>query len=466
MTHVQPEEPVTIPAPRRRRAGRSRRRADRRARLLRRPLPDLARARRVGRDEPRPGLLGGLRGAAHRRRRASRGTRCASRSGAATTSWSPRSRRCGRTSSAGTSSDIIARPRRVQRRHDRRQPAALARPGEGRHAHGDRRRRQRRLGPGRQGGGQAGVAAARRHDAGADRRAGRLPLPGRRAHPDGGARHPARGAAGREERIAELERAGYPAYTTTPGWIGYSDEKLVRAVPAGGRRRVHPDQAQGRRRHRRRRPAHGPGQGGGRPGHPDRGRRQPALGRRRGRARRSPRSRPGTRTGSRSRPARTRSSAWPGSASAIAPGQDRGRRARRQPGDLQAAPAGGRGGRADHRRLPGGRGQREPGDPAARREVRRPRLPARGRRGPVRDGPAPGDVRLRRGRGHDGRPRPRVRRSPARALHRPGARHRRPVPGAVRARASPRRSGRSRCATTSSRTVPSGSSWPAPPPAT
>jgi len=33
---------------------------------------------------------------------------------------------------------------------------------------------------------------------------------------------------GREERIGHLERAGYPAYTTTPGWIGYSDEKLVR----------------------------------------------------------------------------------------------------------------------------------------------------------------------------------------------------------------------------------------------
>ena len=33
---------------------------------------------------------------------------------------------------------------------------------------------------------------------------------------------------GRDERIAELERSGYPAYTTTPGWIGYSDEKLVR----------------------------------------------------------------------------------------------------------------------------------------------------------------------------------------------------------------------------------------------
>jgi L-fuconate dehydratase len=32
---------------------------------------------------------------------------------------------------------------------------------------------------------------------------------------------------GRDERIAELERHGYPAYTTTPGWIGYSDERLV-----------------------------------------------------------------------------------------------------------------------------------------------------------------------------------------------------------------------------------------------
>jgi L-fuconate dehydratase len=36
-----------------------------------------------------------------------------------------------------------------------------------------------------------------------------------------------RAQAGRVERIAELERTGHPAYTTTPGWIGYSDEKLV-----------------------------------------------------------------------------------------------------------------------------------------------------------------------------------------------------------------------------------------------
>ena len=36
------------------------------------------------------------------------------------------------------------------------------------------------------------------------------------------------GRIGREERIEALERDGYPAYTTTPGWLGYSDEKLVR----------------------------------------------------------------------------------------------------------------------------------------------------------------------------------------------------------------------------------------------
>jgi L-fuconate dehydratase len=33
---------------------------------------------------------------------------------------------------------------------------------------------------------------------------------------------------GRAERTARLERDGYPAYTTTPGWLGYDDEKLVR----------------------------------------------------------------------------------------------------------------------------------------------------------------------------------------------------------------------------------------------
>jgi L-fuconate dehydratase len=35
-------------------------------------------------------------------------------------------------------------------------------------------------------------------------------------------------APGREERRRWLEEHGYPAYTTTPGWLGYDDEKLVR----------------------------------------------------------------------------------------------------------------------------------------------------------------------------------------------------------------------------------------------
>jgi L-fuconate dehydratase len=32
--------------------------------------------------------------------------------------------------------------------------------------------------------------------------------------------------AGREARIAELEKTGYPAYTTSVGWFGFSDEKI------------------------------------------------------------------------------------------------------------------------------------------------------------------------------------------------------------------------------------------------
>ncbi|HTI21836.1 MAG TPA: enolase C-terminal domain-like protein [Kutzneria sp.] len=44
-------------------------------------------------------------------------------------------------------------------------------------------------------------------------------------------------AAGRGERERRLLAEGYPAYTTTPGWLGYDDEKLARlcreAVAAG-----------------------------------------------------------------------------------------------------------------------------------------------------------------------------------------------------------------------------------------
>ncbi|MFD7014728.1 L-fuconate dehydratase [Streptomyces sp. NPDC059161] len=37
-----------------------------------------------------------------------------------------------------------------------------------------------------------------------------------------------RGEPGRRERTDRLLEHGYPAYTTTPGWLGYSDEKLTR----------------------------------------------------------------------------------------------------------------------------------------------------------------------------------------------------------------------------------------------
>jgi L-fuconate dehydratase len=37
-----------------------------------------------------------------------------------------------------------------------------------------------------------------------------------------------RAEPGRTARRDQLLRSGYPAYTTTPGWLGYSDEKMVR----------------------------------------------------------------------------------------------------------------------------------------------------------------------------------------------------------------------------------------------
>jgi L-fuconate dehydratase len=46
-----------------------------------------------------------------------------------------------------------------------------------------------------------------------------------------------RGNEGRAERTAALERDGYPAYTTAPGWLGYEDDQLaelcVQAVSDG-----------------------------------------------------------------------------------------------------------------------------------------------------------------------------------------------------------------------------------------
>ncbi len=47
--------------------------------------------------------------------------------------------------------------------------------------------------------------------------------------------------AAKADRVRELLTRGYPAYTTSPGWLGYSDEKLARlarAAVAGGFRTI------------------------------------------------------------------------------------------------------------------------------------------------------------------------------------------------------------------------------------
>jgi L-fuconate dehydratase len=74
-----------------------------------------------------------------------------------------------------------------------------------------------------------------------------------------------RAEPGRAERTAHLLRHGYPAYTTTPGWLGYDDEKLVRlskeAVADGFtliKLKVGADPADDRRRLRLAREAVGP----------------------------------------------------------------------------------------------------------------------------------------------------------------------------------------------------------------
>ncbi|MFF9623245.1 enolase C-terminal domain-like protein [Streptomyces griseosporeus] len=72
--------------------------------------------------------------------------------------------------------------------------------------------------------------------------------------------------AGREERRDRLLRRGYPAYTTSPGWLGYDDAKLTRlarqAVADGFRQiklKVGADLADDIRRCRAARAAVGPG---------------------------------------------------------------------------------------------------------------------------------------------------------------------------------------------------------------
>ena len=119
------------------------------------------------------------------------------------------------------------------------QPPALAGSREGRHPPRHVRRAQRGLGPVRPRLGAAPLATGRGHDPGAAGRAGRLPLPDRRADPGPGAGHPAGRRAGQGPSASRSSSAtGYPAYTTSAGWLGYDDEKVRRLLPGGARRWV------------------------------------------------------------------------------------------------------------------------------------------------------------------------------------------------------------------------------------
>ena len=81
----------------------------------------------------------------------------------------------------------------------------------------------------------------------------RLPLHHRRAHAGRGAGDPAaqRADQGRA-RGRDARATAIPAYTTSAGWLGYSDEKLRRAVPRGAGRGLDALQDEGRARPRRR----------------------------------------------------------------------------------------------------------------------------------------------------------------------------------------------------------------------
>lgn len=393
----------------------------------RHPFPDLGTTGRLGRHEPRSRLLGRLRRPAYRcpRPRGRTGERQWRRRG----TWlllhhRARQRGDGRRHrgpaplpGGAPGAPYRGRSRRTAPRTHPRLATALARPGEGRDAHGGRRGRQRRLGPGGQARGQARLGVPRRDDARGARLPRRLPLPQRRPHPRRGAGDPAgrRTGPGRARRTAA--RRGVPGVHHLARLAGLQRRQAGQAGQGGRRRRLHPDQAEGRRQPPGRRPQNGPGPRRRRTRHPDRRRRQPALGRP-GRGRVDDRARavrPALDRGAHQPRRHPRPRRRPGRSA----GQGRHRRTRRQPGRVQAAaPGRGRRLRPD-RRGPGRGRQREPGDPAARREVRRTGLPARGRGRTLRAGAAPLDVRLRGGLRQLGQPRDRVRRPSPRALRRP-----------------------------------------------
>ena len=187
-------------------------------------------ARRVRRHERGPGLLGRLRRAPDRRP-GSRATASPSPSAAATSCASPPSgaRAAGRRQDA----------RVDHRRHGR----VLARSPATASCAGSARRRASSTWPPPRSSTRCGTSRRRPRASrsgscsadmtpGAARRVHRFPLHHRRAHARRGARDPAsqRAARGRA-RSRDAARDGYPAYTTSAGWLGYPDDKM-RALAA------------------------------------------------------------------------------------------------------------------------------------------------------------------------------------------------------------------------------------------
>ena len=242
-----------------------------------------------------------------------------------------------------------------------------------------------------------------------------------------------RAAPGREARMKELLADGYPAYTTTPGWLGYSDERLAElcaeAVQDGFSQvklKVGARLDDDLRRCAIARSAVGD---------------EVRIALDANQVWDVPEAIAWVRALAPFRPAWIEEPTSPddilGTAQVrrgVQPVAGGHRRARRQPGDLQAAIAGAGHRRHADRRVPGGRGQRERGQPAAGGQVRGAGLPARRRRGTVRDGAASVNVRLRRVVGHDRGPPDRMDRPLARALHRAGPGRARAVPDAAVAR--------------------------------
>ena len=341
----------------------------------RRPVPDLPAARRLGRDEPRPRLLGRLSQPVHRRRRRpGRGRLRRSPSAAATTSR-PRPSRPWPTSWSASPSTTCWPTWAATYRRFVYDPHL------------------RWLGPEK---GVVHMAIGAVVTALWDLKAKRAGQPlwqlvsamtpeeivglvdfryltdaltPRRPWTSCGGRRPAA-----TERTDRLLGRRLPGLHDHPGLAGLLRREDGPARPRGGRRRLRPDQAEGRREPGRRHPTSGLARQAVGPGHQDRRRRQPALGCRRGDRLGAASCSSSTSPGSRSRPAPTTWSATPPSARRLAPtpvatGEHTANRVMFKQ-LLQL----GRHRRDADRRRPGGRGQREHRQPAAGREVRRPGL--------------------------------------------------------------------------------------------